>query len=274
MSVVPLDKAIELSSFGGKAVQLGSCIRSGLPVPQGYAISYDLVNQIVNGNKNTIKEIDRFIGKLTPPFAVRSSAIEEDGLMSSYAGIYKTILGINDKTNLFDAINQVACSGQASPAIAYRKRLGITSPSQVAVIIQQMVYSELSGVMFTTNPLTGIDERMIEACWGLGESIVSGRITPDRYTVSRGAASIEIYTGSQETAIYPAKEGGTKEVKLDDQGIKNACLLEDHIRHLDHLATRCEQIFGKDLDIEWAFADNQLYLLQCRKITTRGVITC
>jgi pyruvate,water dikinase len=268
MSVVPLDKAIELSSFGGKAVQLGSAIRSGLPVPQGYAISYDLVNQIVNGNKNTFKEMDHFIGKLTPPFAVRSSAIDEDGLMSSYAGIYKSILGINDKISLFDAINQVAYSGQAALAIVYRKRLGITSPSQVAVIIQQMVCSELSGVMFTKNPLTGIDERMIEACWGLGESIVSGRITPDRYTVSRGAASIEIYTGSQETAIYPDKEGGTKEVKLDDQGIKNACLLEDHIRQLDHLATRCEQMFGKELDIEWAFSDNQLYLLQCRKITT------
>jgi phosphoenolpyruvate synthase/pyruvate phosphate dikinase len=184
MSVVLLDKAIELSSFGGKAVQLGSAIRSGLPVPHGYAISYDLVNQIVNSNKNAFKEMDP--------------------------------------------------------------------------------------IMFTINPLTGMDERMIEACWGLGESIVSGRITPDRYTVSRGAASIEIYTGSQETAIYPAKEGGTKEVKLDGQGIIGACLLEDHIRQLDHLATRCEQMFGKDLDIEWAFADNRLYLLQCRrKITTR-----
>lgn len=129
-------------------------------------------------------------------------------------------------------------------------------------------------VMFTRNPLTDVDERMIEACWGLGESIVSRRITPDRFTVSRGATSIEIYKGSQETAIYPAKEGGTMEVKLDNQRIKNACLLENHIRQLDQLATGCEQIFGKDLDIEWAFSDNQLYLLQCRKITTRGIISC
>ncbi|WP_162463356.1 PEP/pyruvate-binding domain-containing protein [Paenibacillus psychroresistens] len=273
MSVVLLDKAIELSSFGGKAFQLGSAVRSGLPVPHGYAISYDLVNQIVNGNKNAFKEIDLIIGNLTLPFAVRSSAIDEDGLMSSYAGIYKTILGINDATGLFSAINEIACSGQATQAIAYRKRLGLTAPSQVAVIIQQMVCSELSGVIFTRNPLTGMDERMIEACWGLGESIVSGRITPDRYTVNRGATSIEIFTGRQETAIYPAKEGGTKEVKLDSQGINNACLLENHIRQLDHLATRCEQIFGKDLDIEWAFSDNRLYLLQCRKITTRGGIS-
>ncbi len=271
MSIESLDKTVELYSFGGKAVQLGAAIRSGLPVPQGFVISYDRVNQIVNGNgnKDDFKQIDHFIGKLTPPFAVRSSAIEEDGLMSSYAGIYKTILGINDRMGLINAINQVACSGQAAQATAYRKRLGITSPSQVAVIIQQMVYSELSGVMFTRNPLTGIDERMIEACLGLGESIVSGRITPDRYTVSRGATSIETYRGSQETAIYPAKEGGTKEVKLDEQEIKNACLLEEHIRQLDSLATRCEEVFGKDLDIEWAFSYNQLYLLQCRKITTR-----
>ncbi|XEC97335.1 PEP/pyruvate-binding domain-containing protein [Paenibacillus tarimensis] len=253
--------------FGGKAAKLCLAVRSGLPVPGGFALSYGVVEQIINGNDEVMKLLNEHLSASTTNVCVRSSAVDEDDENSSYAGIYQSFLNVIGTPRVMEAVHLVARSGHAAPAIAYRAKQGQTTPSPVAIVIQQMIFADCSGVLLTRHPVTGNDERVIEACWGLGESIAAGRIIPDLYTVSRGTVDIQINIGSKETAVYPDKRGGTIEISLEEHLKNKACLTEDQLKRLEQLAASCELIFGKDLDIEWAISDNELYLLQCRKIT-------
>lgn len=267
MSMVPLEAAFDPLRYGGKAVQLGAALRAGLPVPAGYAVSHESVKRITAGDEAAISELRDAARSLARRLAVRSSAVDEDGGLASYAGIYTTLLNLTDEDRLFEAIQQVADSGKSAPAIAYQRRQGRAALSPVSVIMQEMIDSDCSGVMFTRHPVTGQDERVIEACWGLGESIASGRIIPDMYTVSRGGFSIQVQIGDKETAIVHDEHGGTSEMKLDASLSRQACLSDHQVRQLDQLAAQCEEVFGEALDIEWAYSENRLYLLQCRKIT-------
>ncbi|UVI29583.1 PEP/pyruvate-binding domain-containing protein [Paenibacillus spongiae] len=267
MSVVPLEEAFDPLAYGGKAVQLGAALRAGLPVPAGYAISHESAIRIISGDETTIRELITAAGASSMRFAVRSSAVGEDGDYASFAGIYKTVLNIADGDRLLEAVRLIADSGRSPQAIAYQRKQGGSAPAPVGVIVQETIEADCSGVMFTRHPVTGEDERVIEACWGLGESIASGRIIPDLYTVSRGAASISVHIGDKETAIVPDELGGTHEVKLDPSLSRQACLTDEQARQLDGLAAQCEAVFGEALDIEWAYSNHRLYLLQCRKIT-------
>ncbi|MCQ6561083.1 PEP/pyruvate-binding domain-containing protein [Paenibacillus mendelii] len=267
MSIVPLASAFDPLRYGGKAVQLGAALRAGLPVPAGYAVSHESVQRITAGDQAAVHELREAAGSLARRLAVRSSAVDEDGDQASYAGVYTTLLNVTDEDRLFEAIQQVADSGKSAPAIAYRRKQGRAALSPVSVIMQETIESDCSGVMFTRHPVTGQDERVIEACWGLGESIASGRIIPDMYTASRGASSIHVQIGDKETAIVHDEHGGTNEIKLDASLSRQACLSEQQVRQLDQLAAQCEAVFGDALDIEWAYAENRLYLLQCRRIT-------
>jgi hypothetical protein len=122
--------------------------------------------------------------------------------------------------------------------------------------------------MFTRNPITGADERMIEASWGLGEAVVAGRVIPDTYRVARGGEVLDRRPGFKKIAIRPAPDGGTVDEAVPVDAREVLCLDDDQLQALSELADECERVYGAGRDVEWAFAGGQLYLLQCRAVTT------
>jgi pyruvate,water dikinase len=124
--------------------------------------------------------------------------------------------------------------------------------------------------MFTQNPITGADERVIEASWGLGEAVVSGQVIPDHYRVDRSGEVLERKPGLKRLAIRTVPDGGTVEEELPAELFEQLCLDDDQLEDLNRLAGRCEQVYGPARDIEWAFADGEFYLLQCRAVTRGG----
>src|SRR5919106_2481859 len=124
--------------------------------------------------------------------------------------------------------------------------------------------------MFTKNPINGADERVIEASWGLGEAVVAGQVIPDRFRVSRSGEVLERVPGVKQIAIRSAPDGGTFEEQVPTEQIEQLCLDDQQLTKLNSLAERCEQVYGEGRDIEWAIADGELYLLQCRAVTRTG----
>jgi rifampicin phosphotransferase len=202
------------------------------------------------------------------PVAVRSSATAEDLPGMSFAGQQDTYLNIVGGVSVLDAVRRCWASLWTARAIGYRARNGI-APDDVAlaVVVQRLVPSEVSGVLFTANPLTGRrDEIVIDASFGLGEAIVSGQVEPDHYVVDQRSWRITgRKLGAKALAIVPRAGGGTDHVIGGDQ---RQALDDPQIVRLCQLSARVATHFGTPQDIEWALAGGELYLLQSRPITS------
>ena len=264
---INLIEAVDEATCGGKAVQLGAAIRAGLPVPPGFVLTAPLVNAIATEDAAATDLAVQAFTQLEGAVAVRSSAVGEDSSQASFAGQHLTCLNIRSQAGLVEAVKQVWQSGQSAAAKGYRQRLGITQAPEVAVVVQKFIPARQSGVLFTRNPINGKDERVIEASWGLGEAIVSGLVTPDRYRLQRQGQVLEQIPGVKDIAVQPIAEGQTQEVPVEPHQVRALCLEEWHLEQLNNLATQCEQHFQPPLDIEWCFEGPTLYLLQCRAVT-------
>jgi pyruvate, water dikinase len=268
--VVPLEKALDDQLFGSKAVGLGQAMRNGLPVPPGVALSGAIVEAVAAGEDAAIKEVVKWAKPLGGPLAVRSSAVDEDGATASFAGQHLTLLNVPSTDALNSALSEVWWSANSDSAITYRQRVGLFNRPSVGVVVQALLDPESAGVMFTRNPVTSMDERVIEASWGLGEAVVAGIVIPDHYRVDRSGQVLERKPGLKKVAVRRAPNGGTVEERLPRELVEQLCLSDDHLRQLNQLAERCEQVYGPARDVEWAIAGGKLYLLQCRAITKGG----
>ena len=266
--VVPFTKASERSFFGSKAVGLGDAARQGLPVPPGVAISGDLVEAVASGDNKATQKLAQAIVALPPPFAVRSSAVDEDGAAASFAGQHLTLLNVHSAADVPGAVREVWWSANSDSAITYRQRVGLFARPSVGVVIQSLLNPSAAGVMFTENPVTGADERMIEANWGLGEAVVNGLVVPDHFRLDRSGHALESKAGRKRIAIRSLPNGGTFEEQVPPAQVNQLCLDDTQLAALGQLALQCEKIYGPRRDIEWAFQNGTLYLLQCRAITT------
>lgn len=203
------------------------------------------------------------------PVAVRSSATAEDLPGLAFAGQQDTYLNVIGESAVLDAVKKCWASLWSARAIAYRARNHVP-PDQVvlAAVVQTMVASESSGVLFTANPVTGRrDEMVTDASFGLGEAVVSGQVEPDHYVINPHAWTItERKLGAKETAILPRKGGGTELVER--HGAQEQALPDAQIIELARIAYRVAAHFGSPQDIEWAWAGRQLYLVQSRPITS------
>ena len=206
-----------------------------------------------------------------PAVAVRSSANAEDLPDMSFAGQQDTYLNIKGEEALLAAVRDCWASLWTPRAISYREQMGIEHDQvAMAVVVQVMVASDVSGILFTANPATGERSEMIaNASFGLGEAIVSGQVTPDTYIFDRENHELkETMIGAKEQMIVSDGEGGVimQEVSQSKRGISS--LSEAHLTGLADLAIKSEQHFGGvPQDIEWAVKDDVLYLLQSRPIT-------
>jgi len=269
-AVVPLAEADEESVFGAKAVGLGDAIRGGLPVPPGVALSGDAVEAIASGDESAAKALAKTVRTLAGPLAVRSSCVDEDGAEASFAGQHLTLLNVPATSDLQAAVREIWWSANSDSAITYRQRVGLFARPSVGVVVQSLLAPDTAGVMFTNNPVTGAAERMIEATWGLGEAVVAGRVIPDQFRVDPSGAVLERTPGLKKIAIRPLPDGGTVDEDVAPELVERLCLDDAQLQQLNDLAAQCERIYGLGRDIEWAFADGQLYLLQCRAVTRGG----
>jgi pyruvate,water dikinase len=229
-----------------------------------------VVEAVAGGHEDAIDQVAAVVGPLGGPLAVRSSAVDEDGADASFAGQHLTLLNVPSAAELSTALREIWWSANSDSAITYRKRVGLFTRPSVAVVVQVLLDPETAGVMFTQNPITGADERMIEASWGLGEAVVAGLVIPDSYRIDRDGRVLERRGGLKRIAIRSVPTGGTVEDEVAPELVERLCLDDGRLEELNQLASRCEEVYGPARDIEWAIADGTLYLLQCRAVTRAG----
>jgi pyruvate,water dikinase len=204
-------------------------------------------------------------------FAVRSSAVSEDSGGASFAGLYESYLNLQGHDTVTRAVRDCYCCLWAPRAAQYRAFKGIDQRSEaMAVVVMETVPAAISGVAFTLNPLTGAtDEVVINAAWGLGEAIVAGKVTPDTIHTDR-AGAIRKYDAGEKAIRVVTAPGGTREEPVPSSDIQRPTLDEAQVRHTVEVATAIEQLYGRPVDIEFAYdANGRFYLLQARPVTTR-----
>jgi pyruvate, water dikinase len=267
--IATLNRATSPDLFGGKAAQLAGAVGAGLPVPMGWALSWSLVELLATDETELQTLSHQLLETLPPPLAVRSSAVGEDSRGASFAGQHQTQLGVFTADELAEAIRAVHASAFARGALAYRQRLGVAGPPRMGIVVQRLIQAECAGVLFTRDPLTGADERVIEAAWGLGEGGVAGLIQPDRFRLAPSGSLLEQVAGEKDVALRFVS-GGVREVAVPGALVHQPCLDTEGLRSLNALALRCERVFGPGLDVEWAFDGMEMHLLQHRPITWRA----
>jgi pyruvate, water dikinase len=299
----------DVNIAGGKGASLGEMLNSQIPVPPGFvilasafdrfmeetdltqdirahldAINYDDVNSVDKASAvirdlihdaeipdDLNKEFEADFKKLKAKFvAVRSSATAEDSDVASWAGELESYLNTTDKT-LLTNIKKCWSSLFTPRAIFYRKEKGlIDSHVSVAVVVQEMVESEISGICFTVHPVTeDKDQMIIEAGFGLGEAIVSGSITPDSYVLDkRDFSIIDTNVAKQEKMIVRNAGQGVKWTAVKKSEQEKQKLTGKQITLLAKICIGIEKHYRKPEDIEWAFREGKFYIVQSRPITT------
>jgi pyruvate,water dikinase len=293
---------------GGKGANLGELLTTGLDVPPGFCVTTAAYRRTVvetglaGAIENALRDvraddpgsaeaasacITRLFEDLplpddlaeeilaayralgAPPVAVRSSATTEDLPGASFAGQQATLLNVRGKDELLGAVRRCWASLWSARAIAYRERQGFRHDrAAIAVVVQQLVSAEVSGVLFTANPVSGArDEIVINAALGLGEAIVGGLTTPDSFTLGRATLAVrERQTGRQEVETVLA-ERGTTERPLEPERAVRSMLNDTQLARLAEIGLSIEHHFGSPQDIEWAYADGRFWVLQARPIT-------
>jgi pyruvate,water dikinase len=203
------------------------------------------------------------------PVAVRSSATAEDLPGMSFAGQLDSYLNIRGGDEVIEAVKRCWASLWTGRAIGYRERQGIRQEDvSMAVVVQQLVSAEAAGVAFTANPMTGaLDELMINAAWGLGEAIVSGRVTPDTIVIDKKTGAIASQDIAEKEVMTVRLPEGTREEPVPAGKRKQAALTEAHAAELTRLGVEIEQLYGQPMDIEWAMCDGRIYVVQARPVT-------
>lgn len=294
---------LDLSHVGGKALSLWRTTRAGFPVPKGFVLSVDFFapwfervesssswSQLLKANMDDLKDICDALKEIADQvefsqaqrdelsravsgfqkgslFAVRSSSPAEDLDGTSFAGGYETTLGVT-AANIESAILHSFVSLYDERVARYKLQNGLTIDApRIAIVVQEMVASTASGVAFSLNPQNNCyDEAVINANFGLGETVVGGTVTPDNFIVSKPDLTIaETKVGHKEHALWLLETGDTEQRAIDEPD--KLSLSAQQVKDVCRLVTSIEEHFGKPMDIEWAYRDDHLYLLQARPIT-------
>jgi pyruvate,water dikinase len=246
---------------GGKAAALARLLDAGFPVPPGFVITTEEKEM----TPALAGELRRRAAELGPWLAVRSSAVGEDG-ERTFAGQYETALGVAPG-DAERAVRACWASADSARVRAYRAGRGA-----MAVLVQRQVASRCAGVLFTVNPTTGSwSEMVIEAAWGQGERVVSGRVVPDGYVVPRRFGRLrdmrsDVHAQTVETIL---DDGGLREVDVPPSRVGMPKLRRSEVRELCRLGLAIEKALGEPQDIEWALEDGRFFVLQSRPIARR-----
>jgi Phosphoenolpyruvate synthase/pyruvate phosphate dikinase len=268
-------KSFDVSLVGGKAAKISRLARMYHRVPDGFSLPVTLMDEAhpLELRDEMIRAIsDLMACHNLPDFiaAVRSSAVDEDGSIASFAGQHETYLNIVGADAIIQAVTRCWESARSERALEYRRQQGLSvKRPQLAVLVQQLVASDVSAVVFSANPITGSRaEIMINASWGLGESIVGGTVTPDTFIVLKTDLAITGRIIADKQPMTVSASGGTHEVDVPRFLRAQASLNDEQIVEMAKLALTLEVTMEYPVDVEYAYAGDKLYLLQCRPITT------
>jgi phosphoenolpyruvate synthase/pyruvate phosphate dikinase len=252
---------------GGKGASLGELVRGGIAVPNAFVLTTSItLANVQQFEKDILRSFDTLDARYV---AVRSSATKEDSNDSSFAGQFDTFLNI-EKKQLLAKIKQCYMSLHSDRMASYSKSQGVPLESiQIAVVVQKMVQSEVSGIGFSANPVNHKrDEIMLEAGFGLGEYVVSGIITPDKYIFDKKNGKLkEMKINYQEHKLVLMGGNNTKtQVALVKRNAQKLSM--EHAKSLVTTIKKIEQKYKKPVDIEWAIEKGVVYIMQARPITT------
>jgi pyruvate,water dikinase len=247
-------------------------VPAGFAVPAIPANSPALPPVLADAISDAYRALSSRCGGADTAVAVRSSALDEDGPAASFAGQHETYLNVRGAGAVIDAVHRCVRSATSNEALAYRRDRGLASEDvHIAVLVQQLVPADVSAVVFSANPISGSrDEVMVTASWGLGESIVGGSVTPDTFVVHKERAEVTMRDIAPKTRMTVVTDAGTTEVDVPHELQHRCSLSDDQLRAMTELAVKLERAVGYAVDIECAIAQDTLYLLQCRPITTLG----
>ena len=301
------EQAQNITFSGGKGANLSKMTRAGFPVPQGFIITAQAYSRFIAQADFLDKEIAHFdyahpqklvkqtealkkkLSSLSLPaslrrelrqtlakfknvkaFSVRSSSTMEDLSGAAFAGQHDTFLNCVGEKEIADKIKQCFLSLWHDRAVAYRHKQGFTQrDTTMAVVVQRMIHADTAGVGFSINPVNGnVHEILINANYGLGESVVSGESTVDQFIVSKKDSRILQRTVAEKEEKIVSLARGTKTVHLSGREALKPCLTDKQIKQVAALNAKVEKHYGFPQDIEWAFQASQLFLLQARPITT------
>jgi phosphoenolpyruvate synthase/pyruvate phosphate dikinase len=245
-------KAEERENIGEVSAKIRTAIES-IPMPTDIA-----------------EEIAGYLGNFgeKDAFAVRSSATAEDLPTASFAGQQDTYLNIIGKEAILKHISKCWASLFTDRAVIYRLQNGFDQRKvHLSVVVQQMVFPQAAGILFTANPITGNRKVLsIDASFGLGEAMVSGLVNADLYKVCNG--KIDKMISTKKLAIYALKDGGTKEQEIEPEQQNKQALTDEQILQLESIGRKIEEHFDSPQDIEWCLVDDTFYIVQSRPITT------
>lgn len=262
----------DVLAVGGKGASLGEMTRAGIPVPPGFVVTADTYREFVgseipvNVQEEILKSFDTLGAKRA---AVRSSAIAEDSKTASWAGQLESYLNVT-RDKLIENIRECWNSIKSERALAYASEQNLPEDQLVvAVVVQKMVNSESSGVMFTINPITReTSEIMIEAGFGLGEMIVQGMITPDNFVVDKQNQEIKSRDIQTQDTMMVFQNDQNMEVPVPEDKKSEPALSETQVKELVELGIKIEDHYGMPMDIEWAMEKGEIYIVQVRPVTT------
>jgi pyruvate,water dikinase len=284
-------RAADAAEFGGKSASLGELIASEIPVPAGFGVSAGAYRDALGaaGEGEGAPPIpDDLRAEIAAAYeglaaaagdpelavAVRSSALGEDAEGATFAGQHETYLWIRGADGVCDAVRDCWASLYSDEAVSYRERMAADEDAPaMGVTVQTMVDSEISGVMFTCNPITGDPSTVaVDASWGFGLAVVGGEATPDHYRISKVTKEVlQRDIGAKEVEFLPDPAGkGTIRAEVSAERRAAVCLDDEQLAELAGLARRIEKHFGSHQDTEWAISrgDGSLLLLQSRPVTT------
>jgi pyruvate, water dikinase len=268
-------KSFDSSLVGGKAANLSRLARMYHRVPDGFCLPVTVMDEA--HPRELRDEIAQAVSDLMAchslpelVVAVRSSAVDEDGAAASFAGQHETFLNIVGVDSILQAVTRCWESARSERALDYRRKQGLSGACvQLAVLVQQLVASDVSAVVFSANPITGSrDEIVINASWGLGESIVGGKVTPDTFIVRKSDLAVMERVIADKQRMTVSAPHGTREVDVPRFLRKEAALNDERAVEMAKLARTLEGTMEHPVDVEAAYAGGQLYVLQCRPITT------
>jgi pyruvate, water dikinase len=263
---LPLGSSGELDSVNAASRAIGEAMRSA-----------EMTSDVHHEIARMYAALGERAGDESPPVAVRSSALGEDSEEATFAGQQETFLWVRGVDGVCEAVRDCWISLYGPTAISYRARLGAGGlEAAMGVTVQAMVDAEVSGVMFTCNPVSG-DPSMVavNASWGLGLAVVGGEVTPDDYLVSKVTREVvraQVHDKHLEYVPDPEGGGGAVCVDVPDDRRGVRCLGDDALAALVDVAKRVERHFGSRQDIEWAIArggspPDGLFMLQSRPVT-------
>jgi phosphohistidine swiveling domain-containing protein len=293
--VLGVGDALAAELLGGKAARLDEMIRADLPVPAAFCLTTGLFERFLHetgletdaGGTTPAKlrelilaseipediataVLDAYADLGRPRVAVRSSGSREDSASHSFAGQHDTVLDIAGDSALLEAVKVCWASLWSDRASAYREA---GDAGSIAVVIQLMIHADVGGVLFTRDPISGRNDRfVVEACWGLGEGLVAGKVTSDFFLVDpAGPTVVDRRVRYKVTKCAPVEPGVVGLAKVDAAARNAPCLTDAQLGDLAALARRVRDHYGAEQDIEWALRDGAVHLLQTRPITTEPV---